>query len=396
MKRLLRVSLDAAIFSFIPIISWFLLGILVDENLINVFSLTYPIQFIYALMKSIFGVGANISKEKDKDKNVVMSGIVLGIIIGFIVFGFIAINIDSYINFMNMDPNIYHTFGLYSVIQLYIQLIFALILEKLYYEEKNKLANIYTIILNLLNFVVLIVSSLIFKNQTYIIITTLLSILICVVIMLIREFDKFKFNINIIKCIKYDSVDIVNNIFFFIIFLFGLSNAIQYGQEYMMALNFVALITDTQWDAFDAISTVAKIDISKGKFNYLEHRKNGYKLLVVILLSVFLMFIIMWNFYTLDIKLTFIYLAFELVNFMIYPIYRLKTCFLQLEYSAIKITSNKFVASTLRTFLSFLKTPFCTGIGQCCSSIYQFITTSIIFKLNYKVNKKGYIEKIIR
>jgi len=169
MKRLLRVSLDAAIFSFIPIISWFLLGILVDENLINVFSLTYPIQFIYALMKSIFGVGANISKEKDKDKNVVMSGIVLGIIIGFIVFGFIAINIDSYINFMNMDPNIYHTFGLYSVIQLYIQLIFALILEKLYYEEKNKLANIYTIILNLLNFVVLIVSSLIFKNQTYII-----------------------------------------------------------------------------------------------------------------------------------------------------------------------------------------------------------------------------------
>lgn len=396
MKRLLRVSLDAAIFSFIPIISWFLLGILVDENLINVFSLTYPIQFIYALMKSIFGVGANISKEKDKDKNVVMSGIVLGIIIGFIVFGFIAINIDSYINFMNMDPNIYHTFGLYSVIQLYIQLIFALILEKLYYEEKNKLANIYTIILNLLNFVVLIVSSLIFENQTYIIITTLLSILICVVIMLIREFDKFKFNINIIKCIKYDSVDIVNNIFFFIIFLFGLSNAIQYGQEYMMALNFVALITDTQWDAFDAISTVAKIDISKGKFNYLEHRKNGYKLLVVMLLSVFLMFIIMCNFYTLDIKLTFIYLAFEIVNFMIYPIYRLKTCFLQLEYSAIKITSNKFVASTLRTFLSFLKTPFCTGIGQCCSSIYQFITTSIIFKLNYKVNKKGYIEKIIR
>ena len=44
---------------------------------------------------------------------------------------------------MHMDSNIYHTFGLYSVIQLYIQLIFALILEKLYYEEKNKLANIY-------------------------------------------------------------------------------------------------------------------------------------------------------------------------------------------------------------------------------------------------------------
>ena len=151
MKRLFRVSFDILITSIIPIISWFLLGILVDENLINVFSLTYPIQFIYALMKSIFGVGANISKEKDKDKNVVMSGIVLGIIIGFIVFGFIAINVDNYINFMNMDINTYKVFTIYSILQLFICLEFAMMLNKLYYEENNTLANKYSLIFNLLS-----------------------------------------------------------------------------------------------------------------------------------------------------------------------------------------------------------------------------------------------------
>ncbi len=45
-----------------------MLGLLVDKNLVNVFTLTYPLQFIWALMKSIFATGANISKEKIKMK----------------------------------------------------------------------------------------------------------------------------------------------------------------------------------------------------------------------------------------------------------------------------------------------------------------------------------------
>ena len=105
-------------------------------------------------MKSIFGTGANISKEKDKNENAVLSGMTLGIIIGFIVFGFIALNIEKYIKFMNMDVAIYKEFALYSVIQLYIQLIFSYVLEKLYFENKNKLANKYCIILNILNFII--------------------------------------------------------------------------------------------------------------------------------------------------------------------------------------------------------------------------------------------------
>lgn len=336
----------------------------------------------------MFGTGANISKEKDKNENAVLSGMIIGIIVGFIIFGFIALNIESYIKFMNMDIAIYKDFALYSIISLYIQLVFSFVLEKLYFEEQNKLANKYCLTLNILNFIVLVISSLIFKNRIYIVITTLLAIFIYVLIVTIKSFKKFKFKCNVLNFIKYDSVEIFNSIAFFIIYLFGLSNAMEYGAEYA-----VALITDTQWDALASISTVAKVDICLNKFNYKEHRKNAYKLLLIMFSTIIIMFIGLFGFYDINLKLTIIYLLFEIFNFIIYPIYRIKTCFLQLEWSALKTTTNKITTSILRTSMSFLKTPFCTVIGQALSAIYQLITTHFMFARNFKVLKTGEVIK---
>ena len=396
MKRLLRISFDLSLLSFIPIISWFLLGIIIDKSLINIFTLTYPLQFIYYIIKSIFSTGANISKEKDKNENVVMSGLVLGTIISIIIFTIILLNVDNYINFMNMDINTYKNFTIYSILQLFISLEFAMMQDKLYYEEKNKLANKNSVIFNLINFVLLIGTSLIIKNQIIIISTTLIPLLLFTIYIYIKNSNKFKLNINLLKCIKYDSVELFNNIAFFLIFLFGLSNALEYGEAYATALTFVALITDTQWDTFDAIKEAATIDISKGKFNYKEHRNNAYKLLSILFGSSLVMFGILYSFYDLNFKITMIYFSFEIVNFLVYPIYRIKTCFLQLEYSALKTTSNKILALILRMSISLLKTPYCTGIGQVCSSLYQFITVSIIFKLNFNVDKTGKVLKKIK
>ena len=389
MKRLLRISFDLSLLSFIPIILWFLLGIIIDKNLINIFTLTYPLQFIYYIFRSVFSTGANISKEKDKNKDAVMSGLVIGSIISLITFLLILLNIDGYINFMNMDVNIYKTFAIYSVIEIFISLEFSFILNKLYYEGQNKLANKYSIIFNLLNFVLLVGTSLITKNQSIIVITTLIPLFSFTLYIIIKNSDKFKLRLNIFECIKYDSVELFNNIGFLLIFLFGLSNAINFGEKYTLALTFVALITDTQWDTAEAIVTAATIDISKNNFNYKEHRRNAYKLLSILFLTSLIMFSLLYRFYDLDFKITMIYFVFEIVNFLIYPIYRIKTCYLQLEWSAFKITENKIFSLFLRMLLSLTKTPFCTGIGQACSSVYQFITVSIFFKLNFKVDKKG-------
>lgn len=393
MKRLLRISFDTALLSFIPVISWFLLGIIVDKNLTNIFTLTYPIQFIYYILKSIFSVGANISKEKDKNNNAVMSGLVIGTLVSAIIFSIILINVDNYIEFMNMDVTIYKNFAIYSILQLFICIEFAMVLDKLYYEGKNKLANKYSLFFNLLNFMLLIGTSLITKNQTIIIASTLIPLAIFTLYIYANVTDKFRLKLNILNCIKYDSVELFNNIAFFLIFLFGLSNALEYGEQFAIALTFVALITDTQWDTIDAISTVAKIDISKNQFNYKQHITNAYKLLILLFVTIFAMFILLYKFYNLDLKITMIYLSFEIINFIIYPIYRIKTCYLQLEWSPVKTTTNKIISSSLRFVMSFLKTPFCTGIGQICSSFYQFITANLFFKLNYKVDKSGHVVK---
>ncbi len=393
MKRLLRISFDLSLLSFIPIISWFLLGIIVDKNLINIFTLTYPLQFIYYIIKSIFSTGANINKEKDKNEDAVMSGLILGTIISIIIFIVILLNVDNYINFMNMNINTYKNFTIYSILQLFICLEFAMMQDKLYYEEKNELANKNSIIFNLLNFILLIGTSLVTKNQIIIITTTLIPLFLFTIYIYIKNSNKFKLKLNLLKCIKYDSVELFNNIAFFLIFLFGLSNALEYGEAYATALTFIALITDTQWDTTYSIVIASSIDISKNRFNYKEHINNAYKLMAILFGTSLLMFIVLYSFYDLDFKITMIYFSFEIVNFLIYPIYRIKTCYLQLEYSAFKTTSNKIIASILRMFMSLLKTPFCTGIGQVCSSIYQFITVSIMFGRNFIVDKNGYVIK---
>ena len=393
MKRLIRICLNSAIFSLIPILSWFMLGITVDKNLVNVFTLTYPLQFVWTLLKSIFGTGANIYNQKEENDEAVLSGMTVGIIAGFIIFGIFIINIKQYIEFMNMDYKIYKEFAIYSIIQLYIQLIFSFVLEKLYFAGKEKIANKYCIQFNVLNFSILLLTALILKDKIKIIIVTLICISLYTLIVVIRQYKKFKLKIQILKYMKYESVEICNNILFFLIFLLGLSNALEFGERYLIALNFVALISDTQWDSFEAITTVAKIDISKNCFNYKKHKENAYKLLVILLLTIFIMFIITFKFYNSDLKLTIIYLGFEIVNFSIYPIYKIKTCYLQLEQYALKVTTNKMFAGILRLFISFLKTPFCTGVGQLISSFYQFITVNIIFHNNFEVNKEGNITK---
>lgn len=380
MKRLLRVGFDTALLSFIPILSWFLLSIIVDKNLINVFTITYPIQFITCMFKSAFSVGSNISKEKDKDKYAVGNGIFLTIVLGFIVYGFIIINIDKYISFMNMNISIYRAFTIYSVIQFYIQLIYSSIIEKLYYEEKNKLANVYSFSFNILNFMVLILSALLFKNSTIIIFLTLTTILLFTIYLVIKEREKVNFKFNIKKWIRYDSVNFFHHLCFLIIFLFGLSNATSYGEKYTLAISFVALITDTQWDVFDSINTVAKIDIAKKKFNYKESKKNAYKLLLLLLFSVFVMFLIFYHNYKLNLVITLILLGTEIFNYLIYPVYSLKTTYLNLEYSPEKITINKIVANIGRMLLTLLRTPYCTAIGQVASSFYQFVVLNIIYK----------------
>lgn len=385
MNRLLRIGLDTLFTSITPILGWFLLGILVDKNLINIFSLMYPMQFIIRAIQSVFGTGANTSAIKDKEKNSIFSGVALGSIIGLIVLGGIAINIDKYIEFMNMDVNTYRIFGVYAVIQIFFQLLLNLSLCKLYFENKNKRANKYSFLFNLINFSSLIIMSLITKDQMKIVGISAICTGIFVIVMMIKLLEKTKFKINIINCIKYDSVYLFADISMFIIYLFGFKNSFNFGEKYILATSFATLITDTQWDIAYAIKTVAQIDIAKRVFSYKEHIKDSRKLVVLLIMSSVGMGVILFPIYKVDIIATLIIASIELISLYMYPIYLTNITYIQLEHSAVKATINKQIANIIRTISSFIPSPFCTSIGLVLSVIYQLISTQYMIIKN-KIN----------
>lgn len=383
MKRLLRISLDILVTSIVPVASWLLLGIILDGNLINIFSLTYPVQFIMLSLKSIFGTGANISKYKDKNKNAVDSGIMAGAIVGAIIFGLLVINIDRYISFMKMDVSVYRAFAIYAILQMFLQYILHLVLSKLYYNEENKKANKMSITFNLISFITLIGMSLITKDQYVITMISLGILFVYTIIILIKNIGEFKFSLNVFNCIKYDSVEFITKVNFIIIYLFGFSNSFDFGENYALAISFATIVGDVQWDIIFAVDTVAKIDISKRKFRFKEHLKNGLILASFLTLSTITMTALLYKTYNVDLNIAIIFIAGELLNLMIYPFYCIKICCLQLEESALKTTTNKEVANILRTAMSFVATPYCTIIGQLVSMFYQLLFVGVTWKKKY-------------
>ena len=380
MKRLLRIAFDIFISSFTPIISWFFIGVLINKELTNVFTLTYPMQCIMGIIISIFGVGANVSGIRDKNKNSADNGILFGSLISIILFGLTAINCKHYIKFMNMNENIYLIFGTYSILQILLQTILHLILTKLHYQELNKKANKISILFNTINFMSLIFTALITKNQLYISVITLSILTIFDLIIFIKNVSAVDFKLNIKNCIKYDSVSFSTSIMFFIVYFFGFSTSFSFGEKYVVAITFSTLITDIQWDMATAIKENAKIDIVKEKFEYSYHLKNAIKFVSLLIFSIILLGLALYPLYNPDFLIVSIFVVLHIIDFIMFSFFEIKITYLELEYSPTKTTLNNIIASVIRTFLSLLPTPFCTIIGQIVCAIYEFVYSSILYK----------------
>ena len=387
MRRLLRISFNYALESIFPLLSWMALSLIIDSRLLNVFSITYPFQFISSLLSNVFSVGANISRIKDKKENAVMSGLLVGSILGFFIFGMAAFYVEKYLDFMSMDTIFYRNYTIYSLMQIYLQMVFSFVMNKLYYEGKNELANVYSVLFNVLNFLTLVLSARLLGNSIFAVIETLAALSIYVLIVLMREADPFCFQCSPPSFVKHNSVDCATNIITFFTYLLGFSNAMSYGEEYATALSFSTLITDAQWDSFYAIDTVAKIDISKQRFRYREHLKNAYRLLVLLLLSILLMYLVMRGSYELDNGILLLFIGVHVLTLALYPLYTTKRYFLQMEYSSKRIALNAVIVYLLRLRISFLNTPYCTILGQLASTLCNFITINIIFRRHYTLSE---------
>ena len=286
MKRLLRIGSGLFVYSIIPILSWIVLSQVVgDSRISNVFSITYALQFVWTILKLFFGSGANIRKEKEKDENAVLNGMFWGTIFSALIFSIPLVFVDKYIAFFGQDAEFYRIYVIFGVALLFLQVAFSFVIEKLYFEDKEKLANIHLFVFNITNFVVLIFLVWLIKITWLALLITLAVLLVYVIVLYIWQFRKFKIDFKFFKNFKYESANIFSALFSFCIFLFAYKYVFSAGEEYLVALNLVSLCTDTQWDCLGAISTVAKVDISKNRFDYKQELKNSYIFSAIIMLS---------------------------------------------------------------------------------------------------------------
>ena len=386
MKRLLRISLDTLLTSTLPIIMWVLLGIIENKNITNVFTLTYPIQFIITLIISIFGSGANINATKSKRSNLVDSNIILGILIGFIITFVLCLKVNLYIEFMSMDVETYKTFCIYSFILMYLQLILQLVTQKLYYMDENKKSNKLTMFFNITNVILILFLSFIIRKQEISVIITLLINSIIILGILINNVKSFRFEFDIINNMKYVSNDILDKIGMFIIYFIGFRNTFEYGAIYLVAINFETLITDAQWDMSYAIITNAKIDSSRNKLKYKESVKNAYKLVTLLILSTIVMGLLLYFYYNPVMWLLLIFVGVQILDMILTPTVWIKQEYCQVNFSPKITTINQGIEKIIRIVSSFLPTPFCTYIGQLGSLFYQFFMFNIFYKDKYYID----------
>ena len=262
MKRLFKIGSGLFVYSIFPIISWFGLSIILkDEKIANVFSITYAMQFIWAILKNFFAAGANICAEKENDNNAVQNGIFWGIIFSVLIFLIPIVFVNNYINFFGQDVSFYKPFVVFSILQLLLQTILTIIIEKFYYRNNESSASLLMLIFNLISSGVLILSCLLIKQIWIALFIPIIILSLFVVVLYIKTFEKFKIEFTFFKNFKYESANITSNIFMLIIYLFGYQIVFSAGEQYLIALNICSLCTDAHWDSLNAISTATEVDV---------------------------------------------------------------------------------------------------------------------------------------
>ena len=390
MKRVFRIGGGLFIYSIIPILSWITLSfVLKDSRIINVFSIIYPIQFLWSILRLMFASGANIRKEREKDPNAVWNGIFWGTIFAAIIFAIPLVFVDKFILFMGQDPAVYRIYVIYAIALLFLQVLFSLIIEKLYFEDREKTANIHLVAFNLITFVSIVLLSWLIPNKLIAVLVTLGILLIYIICLYVWQFKKFKIDFKFYRNFRYESANIISSLAMLIIYLFGFKIAFSAGPEFLAGISIVALCTDSQWDSLGAIATIAKIDISKGRYDFRKEVKNAYAYLSVAVTTSVAMTIGLFFANQVDPRIVFSILAFQVADMLVYPYRQILSAFTQIEYSATLNTIINLSFEGIRTVLSvFLLTPYCTQIGQIVQGVFTCVVFTIIRIVKYRIVDK--------
>lgn len=388
MKRLFKIGSGLFIYSIFPIISWFGLSIILkDGKIANVFSITYAMQFIWAILKNLFASGANIRAEKENDQNAVQNGIFWGIIFSVLIFLIPIVFVDNYINFFGQNVSLYKPFVIFSIFQLLLQTILTIIIEKFYYRKNESSASLLMLVFNLISFWLLMLSCLLIKQIWIAIFIPITILSLFVVVLYFKTFEKFKIDFTFFKNFKYQSANITSNIFMLIIYLFGYQIVFSAGEQYLIALNICSLCTDAHWDSLNAISTATEVDVSKNELNFKKMLKNSYLYTFIVILLSFALTVAATIILKANFKIVLAYFAFQFFDMLLTPYILIFSPIIQIEYSPTLNTILELVFMGIRTILAFIIiSPFCTDIAQISKSVLILISFLIIRFSKFKIH----------
>lgn len=396
MKRYFSISITLFAFSALNALTYLLLGIIYgDTAFAEIFSITYPLQYVASILLYFFVSASNIRANKEGNKNCVQTGLFLGLVSATIIFVIVAVFVDKYILFMNMEPDIYRNFTLMAIGQLFFTFVINVIAEKLYFENKDRKANLCNLGFVLLNLITVVITVLITKNQLIILLVNLSSLCLYCAILLGFTFKKFKFTFNLKKNFKFASLDVINSLIMFMIYLIGYRRAFAFGAEFIAALNLVNLITDPLWDALVAINKIAKIDISQANYNYRRALRNSGIITACYGGFGIILFFSLFQVYHVVLAIGLIRLGFQIADMILEVFLSNLREYLQLEFSAKITTGLHFFVMTLRAVLTiFVISPYNTNIGQIVGDTVA-LGLLLIYRFKfYKVNKMGMLVRI--
>lgn len=373
MKRLLRISLNVLFTSALPIVSWLLLGLIVRPEIAEIFSLTYPIQFLCVVLIMIFSVGANITARLKHDRNVVMTNLIVGSIVIGVFNAIICINIDTYLEQMGVTPEIYRDFATYAFIRMSESSIIMMISQKLYYKNEIKKTNTINLVYGTCDFVLIVVLNMITSSTTAITATLCIDTVITIVF-LFRNYDKWKYSLHLFDNIKNASFEILDNLGMFFAYGLGYANSFSYGKDFLNAINFETLITDAQWDMLnESVGTAARVDITEGKFNYKTLKRQSFGVVAIMLGTSIILGLVLYWYYKPDLPILFILFSTQVVDMFFDPINRIRWSYLQIRDNKVRHNIVFIATRLVRIACSFIPTGYCVYIGELSSTAIKYV-----------------------
>lgn len=388
MKRTLKLALGYSVHSLFPIVSWFLWGVLIDQDYVSVFTLTYSFQFIWAMLIDIYGYGAETyaSLNKDRKRDIALSGVIYGIFALVIVFSIAEIFSVQYMNLLGYGDIKLLGACRYSLLALCLSGITSLLSIYCNFKEDYTKGSKILVEYNVVTYVSLVVCLFITRNNTASILVSgglSVTFVTCNIVEIVgRDLKDFKRTKVVKSACKYVLGELAADFGLLFTYVFGISNVVSNNAELVITYSIWLQVMDWIWDAQGGITpTMVRIDASNDKFDYKASAKNLFKLDLIFCVIVGLELVIASVFYKIHWGYLLIFALLDIADLFIHIFNSINNNYLSTMGESKKVMNIQIVGYILRVFVTLIiPTAVGTYIAQLSTGVVKTIWNSVLYK----------------